>query len=78
MHGFNSWSEVLEYARSGAPLYYHAPLNVRPVRLGGVIRRTSDPFTADKGHLDRFLRPSESARRTTGRKRKRRTSGKKR
>ena len=80
---FASWGEVLEHARSGAPLYYKAPMDYRAVRFrpiaagegvatytykvkartirmwppGSVGRgrlRTSDPFTANAGHLDRF------------------------
>lgn len=31
--GFNTWHDVLAWARAGKPLYYHAPLNVSPVRL---------------------------------------------
>lgn len=55
-------------ARMGLPLWYQAPMDARPTRLGGSvqykIRKTTiriippkhdaDPFTADKGHLDRF------------------------
>lgn len=85
---FSTWGEVLEYARTGAPLFYKAPLDYRAARLfqgrpepwrrgaallvahyvvrarsiriwppGSTGRgrvRTSDPFTADAGHLDRF------------------------
>jgi len=81
---FATWPELLAYAATGEPLYYHAPLNVEPVRIwkrepepglpcyavrarslritppdahGRGARRTADPFTADKGHLDRFKRP---------------------
>ena len=82
---FESWADVLTYARTGQPLYYQAPLNYQAARLylGGkrpfgyevrarTIRiwppgafgrghqRTSDPFTADVKHLDRFSRPLES------------------
>jgi hypothetical protein len=82
---FHSWADVLAYARRGAPLYYHAPLDSHPVRIypktwdgeqlayvvrartiriwpsgstGRGRRRTSDPFTADAGHLDRFRYPA--------------------
>lgn len=75
---FGTWQEVLAYARTGAPLYYQAPLDYRPVRVqykvgARTIRitppgargrgrlRTSDPFTADSAHLDRFRRPAEAA-----------------
>jgi hypothetical protein len=30
---FRSWADVIAYARTGAPLYYSAPLDRRPVRL---------------------------------------------
>lgn len=76
--GFSTWSDVLAYARTGAPLYYHAPMDAFPVRIfhfkvrartiriwppgsqGRGRMRTADPFTADKGHLNRFRRPAES------------------
>jgi hypothetical protein len=76
---FESWADVLAYARTGAPLYYQAPMDRQPTGLrpgrnspysyearGRTIRiwppgsagrgrqRTSDPFTADAGHLSRF------------------------
>jgi hypothetical protein len=81
---FASWRDVLEWAASGRPLFYKAPLDHKTVRLwqgkpsatgafyevrprtirifppGSTARgkyRTADPFTADAGHLDRFLRP---------------------
>jgi hypothetical protein len=31
--GFESWEDVMSWARRGLPLYYHAPLNICPVRL---------------------------------------------
>jgi hypothetical protein len=71
MHAFESMSELLSYARTGAPLFYKAPMSVHPARLGFSIRykvgkkgiritppkSEGDPFTADVGHLTRFLRP---------------------
>ena len=30
---FHTWKEVLAYARTGAPLYYQAPMNYQPSRL---------------------------------------------
>ena len=30
---FASWQEVLSFARTGAPLFYWAPMNIAPVRL---------------------------------------------
>lgn len=86
---FHSWKDVLEYANSGAPLYYKAPMDTRAVRLsprkeqgqeavyeahartiriwpygstGRGRSRTADPFTADAGHLDRFLHSTEGSR----------------
>jgi len=31
--GFETWTDVLTYARRGELLYYHAPLDIEPVRL---------------------------------------------
>jgi hypothetical protein len=77
---FPNWRAVLEYAAAGGPLYYHAPLDFRPVKLwdykvrartlriwphgsrGRGRMRTHDPFTADKGHLNRFLYPVSATR----------------
>jgi hypothetical protein len=96
---FESWADVLAYARAGQTLFYQAPLDRRPMRFvpadprrptpftyevrartirmwpsGSVGRgraRTSDPFTADAGHLARFSHPIENGqmheRRTRGR-----------
>lgn len=73
---FDSWKDVLDYARTGAPLYYQGPMDYRATRLyrftvrartirvwppgstGRGRMRTSDPFTADAGHADRFLKPA--------------------
>jgi len=65
--GFASWRDVLDHVASGAPTYYQAPLDYRPVlvaaepRSRGRVRvdplsRDADPFTADHKHLDRFRR----------------------
>lgn len=81
---FDTWVDVMSWARRNLPLYYQAPMNIYPVRLWReaptrahatyIVRartlritssdavgrgrlRTADPFTADKDHLDRFLRP---------------------
>jgi hypothetical protein len=63
---FDSWEAVLAYAREGKQLWYHAPLDIRPVRIlvvkvfrNGKIRidpmsNQADNFTADSGHLNRF------------------------
>lgn len=63
---FSSWSDVVAAARLGAPLWYHAPLDIAPRRIAvvrvfknGKIRidpmsAVADKFTADAGHLDRF------------------------
>lgn len=80
---FESWPDVLAYARTGGPLYYQAPLDryatqlyagksppgyeakARTIRIyppgstGRGRNRTSDPFNADSGHLDRFSHPTE-------------------
>jgi hypothetical protein len=82
---FESWADVLAYARAGGSLYYQAPLDREPTRFwsghgrehnyeaskrtirmwppGSIGRgraRTSDPFTADAGHLSRFSHPIEN------------------
>lgn len=72
---FHAWAELMDYALTGNPVYYKAPMDLRahPVRvapLKRVIRvypygfhrrghRPFDPFSADRGHLDRFYRPIE-------------------
>lgn len=33
MQHFETWNELMAYARSGAPLYYKAPMSVHPARL---------------------------------------------
>ena len=65
---FDTWAAVLEHVRSGAAVYYHPPLNFRPVVVKAFVRpggkdlrvtpydRDADPFTADEKHLDRFRR----------------------
>lgn len=81
---FTTWAEVLAHVHSGAPVLYHAPMNLYPVRLspgkhawgyearartvriyppgcfGRGKSRTSDPFTADAGHLSRFAKTGAS------------------
>jgi hypothetical protein len=71
---FDSWADVLTYAKGGGHLYYKAPMDIMPHQIRYVTKartirvfppgssgrgrmRTSDPFTADKGHLDRMFRP---------------------
>lgn len=68
MNKFGSWQEVLDHARVGRIIAYHAPMDVTArsvlvvkVFKNGKIRLsplTSDAsrFTADEGHLDRFRR----------------------
>lgn len=67
MEKFASWDDVLTFARNGGWLWYHAPLDARPcsVRIVRVFKNGklrldpgmgADPFTADKGHLDRMRR----------------------
>lgn len=60
-----SWAEVLRLESAGVPLYYKAPLDIRPT-LVRVVRqfkngkmRIAAPeltFTADVGHRNRFFR----------------------
>ena len=79
---FATWERLLAYVKRGNPVWYQAPLDVRPTRLtqgkkpfgyeprartvriyppGRGKARTSDPFTADAGHLDRFRGESGAA-----------------
>lgn len=63
---FHTWPEVLSHVAAGLPIYYHAPLDLRPRRItiarvyqNGKIRVAKptadcDAFTADAAHLDRF------------------------
>jgi hypothetical protein len=63
---FETWSDVLDAARSGIHLWYQAPLDARPrsvavlkVFKNGSIRidpmsNQADKFTATASHLDRF------------------------
>lgn len=65
---FASWQDVLDAARNGVRLHYHAPLDLRPTSVrvikiykNGKIKidpgtRDADPFTADSDHLSRFRR----------------------
>ena len=87
---FESWPDVLSYARTSEPLYYQAPLDryatqlyagkdppgyevkARTIRIyppgsaGRGRNRTSDPFNADAGHLERFSRPADTELRERG------------
>lgn len=68
MH-YDKWSDVLDAARRhvGEYIHYQAPLDYRPhaVRVVRVYKNKkirldpemagTDPFTADRGHLDRFV-----------------------
>lgn len=67
---FGSWAEVLDHARRGGLLWYHAPLDLRAttVRVVKVFKNGkikidpgagADAFTADVGHLDRFRRQAQ-------------------
>lgn len=63
---FATWTELIAHIRKGAPLYYHAPLDYRPVLVRARILnfetvrifppdlREADPFIADPDHLPRF------------------------
>ena len=66
---FDSWADVLAHVDAKRPIFYWAPLDVRPVRVfaesrRGKVRvqvRDAYPFTADAGHLDRFRREETDA-----------------
>jgi hypothetical protein len=60
---FTNWAQVLDAAMEKAHLWYHAPLDYRPVyvlvrrvfRNGKIRLQHGDcTFTADEGHLPRF------------------------
>ena len=64
---FESWAQLIDHIRAGYQLWYHAPLDYRPQLVTAVVRRdgklrvapvysNADSFTADTGHLSRFLR----------------------
>lgn len=64
---YDNWSAVLAAARKHEYLHYKAPLDYRPhaIRVVRVYKNKkirldpemadTDPFTADRGHLDRFV-----------------------
>lgn len=70
---FTSWTQLLDHIGSGYPLWYHAPLDHFPASVTAHVRRDGglhvcaiygqNTFTADAGHLSRFLR--SVARRTS-------------
>ncbi len=60
---FATWSDVVTAANRSVVLWYHAPLDIHPVRVhvvrvfkNGKIRISAIglTFTADSGHLNRF------------------------
>ena len=65
---FTTWEQLLDHVSAGYPLYYHAPMDHRPVGVSATVRRdgrlrvtpgpysNADAFNADKGHLERFRR----------------------
>ena len=67
---FLTWDDVLKHARAGHQLWYRAPMdrfprNIRVVKVfknGGIridpLSNDCDNFTADNGHLTRFLKRS--------------------
>jgi len=69
---FATWEAVQAHIRAGLAVYYQAPLDYRPVRIGARVlskhrirvrppTRDVDPFTADRGHLERFkMRASDA------------------
>lgn len=64
--GFDTWADVLAHVSAEGSVYYHPPMNYAPVVVRAQVRakkvrvtpydREADPFTADEGHLSRFLR----------------------
>lgn len=59
---FETWESVLAVAHKN-DLYYHAPMDIRPVAVGIIkifkngklrVRASGCTFTADSGHLSRF------------------------
>jgi hypothetical protein len=72
---FQSWPQLLDHINAGLPLWYQAPLDVRPAAVTAKVRKDgrlrvyphwssdADPFTADQAHLERFRR--NASRRTT-------------
>jgi len=64
---FESWAAALEYVERNGLIYYHAPLDYRPVYMRAKLskarrkiriiplERFADPFWADEGHLDRLF-----------------------
>lgn len=67
---FATWDDVLAHVRAGGEVLYWSPMDVAPVpvvtadALDGSdtlavfpLSRDANPFRADAGHLDRFLRP---------------------
>lgn len=64
---FELWTELVDYIREGGHVWYHAPLDVYPVKVEATARRgrvrvvpptrDADPFYADAGHLSRFRYP---------------------
>lgn len=67
LRAFPDWPAVLRHVRDGRPIWYHAPLDYRPVPVRAKLTTTSqrvrvspclasdaDAFTADAGHLERF------------------------
>jgi hypothetical protein len=65
MKPFLTWGELLDHVSAEYPLFYHAPMDFKPTHVSAVVRMDgklrvspiysdADPFTADKGHLERF------------------------
>ncbi len=72
MNKFESWADVLAYARKHEFVWYHAPLDWRAVRVRCIVSPKApneiridprsidaDPFVADEGHLSRFRYPAD-------------------
>lgn len=66
LEGFATWADVLTHISAGGRVHYHAPMSYLPafvksatVEGDGVIigaQYGTCKFTADAGHLSRFLR----------------------
>lgn len=48
---FDSWDDVLAHVRAGLPIYYQAPLDSRPIRIGAAVRVHLSPLP---GALNRW------------------------
>jgi hypothetical protein len=67
---FHTWEQLVDHIKAGYLLWYQAPLDYYPAQVSAVVRKDgkvrvmpiyadADPFTADRGHLDRFRRATK-------------------